>query len=384
MSLFILIIAFFVIVTFVIGVAFLFGGYSALPNASAVAPAGELLKAQTDLKSANNKKEELRAQANALAVELQGMKDKLNWAQENVNALEETLKSGEQAQTRLEQLEKDLSFLSQKADSQALEAIDVITRLSEETQSLQKALSQAAVSQDVTEISKLTDENQKFTIQIEGYTKKVKELESAVAASQEASNKLDEINKASVQLTQENLTLRNNLALLNEDIKSLHEEGEKLKKAHEQKILELQEKILKLEEQSKNLVQIPDVAVISESEQELKRIRLENEERIVQANAALVKLNSQMELFTFQINEKDARIKKLVEELLVSRQEVESSRQEIIQLKDLEKEFFQEQLNQLQHANQLLRDKEKILLYKLAQSRAQAMGLERFSEGVTS
>lgn len=56
-------------------------------------------------------------------------------------------------------------------------------------------------------------------------------------------------------------------------------------------------------------------------EDQLKEIRVRSEEQIVQANAALVKFNSDIELLDAQITEKDERIKKFSQELLASRQE---------------------------------------------------------------
>lgn len=45
-------------------------------------------------------------------------------------------------------------------------------------------------------------------------------------------------------------------------------------------------------------------------------------------------------------------------------------------------EDLDKQLEQLQAANQHLRDKEKMLTFKLAQARAQAMSFERICEGL--
>ncbi len=315
MSLLIIILAVFVILTFVVGVSFLFGGYCVLPDNSKLAPLPEFQKAQADLKLANAEMEKLRQQANTLAVELDGMKDKCHWAEENVKNLEALSKQGSQAQMRIDQLEKDLSFLSQKADSQAQEAIDVITRLAAEGEALQNAFSQNNNAAKTEDLNNLTDENQKLKIQVEGYAGKVKDLEVLAASCAEDKSKL--------------------------------------------------------------------LAV----EDQLKEIRVRSEEQIVQANAALVKFNSDIELLNTQITEKDERIKKFSQELLASRQEAALFLKGIDDLKAVQKtvsishsEDLDKQLEQLQAANQHLRDKEKMLTFKLAQARAQAMSFERICE----
>ncbi len=310
----ILVFCLFIVFTFVVGVSLLFRGCFMLPDSAKLASSSDLQKAQADLKLANAETEKLRGQANTLAVQLEEMKGKLSWAEENVKALEEALKDGEQVQSRLEQLEKDLTFLSQKADSQANGAIEVITSLAAERESLQNAVSQNATVK-TEDFNNLTDENQKLKIQIDGYTSKVKEMEALLAASKEADVKL-----ASVQ-------------------------------------------------------------------EELKKVRLENEEKIVQANAALVKLNSEIELLNAQITEKDERIKKFSQDLLMSRQETAVVQKQIEEFKSTQQltsvaqgEDLQKQIEQLKVVNQHLQNKEKILIFKLAQARAQALSFEKICE----
>lgn len=102
------------------------------------------------------------------------MKDKCHWAEENVKNLEALSKQGSQAQMRIDQLEKDLSFLSQKADSQAQEAIDVITRLAAEGEALQNAFSQNNNAAKTEDLNNLTDENQKLKIRSKDMPVKLK------------------------------------------------------------------------------------------------------------------------------------------------------------------------------------------------------------------
>ena len=291
MSALILIISFFVVLTFVIGASFLFRGYENIA-AGDIAPAGELKKVQNDLKLSKDETEKLRGQANSLAVGLEEMKSKLEWAQGNVKTLEETIGKASETKARLNQIEMDLNFLSQKADSQAREAIDVITRLAAESETLKKTISESAGTANAAEATQLADENSKLKIQVDGYTSKVKDLEALVKSAQDAASQ---------------------------------------------------------------------VAV---AEEELKKVRAQNEERVVQANAALVKLNSEVELLNSQIVEKDNRIKKFTEEAFSTK----------------DKEDLQKRLDDVQATNQHLRDKEKVLTYKLAQSRAQAMTLEKICE----
>lgn len=303
MSLLVIILSVFVILSFVLGVAFLFGGYSSLPDSAKLAPLEEFQKAQADLKLANTEKEQLRQQANTLAVQLDEMKGKFSWAEENIKKLEATSKDAAEVQLRFAQLEKDLNFLSQKADGQAVEAIEVITRLAAESESLQNTLAQKQDTVKTDELNNLTDENQKLKIQIDGYASKLKEFELIAQSAQETTG------------------------------------------------------------------------MLAAAEDELKKVRLQNEEQIVAANSALVKLNSDMQLLSQEISQKDEAIRKFTQELLISRQETSQQTLNLAQVQDLQK-----QLEQFQHVNQHLRDKEKLLTLKLVQARAQALSFEKICE----
>ncbi len=212
-------------------------------------------------------------------------------------------KDAAEVQLRFAQLEKDLNFLSQKADGQAVQAIEVITRLAAETESLQNAFAQKQDTVKTDELNNLTDENQKLKIQIDGYASKLKELEVIAQSAQETTS------------------------------------------------------------------------LLSATQEELKRVRLQNEEQIVAANSALVKLNSDMQLLSQEISQKDESIRKFTQELLVSRQETAQQAVNVAQIQDLQK-----QLEQFQEVNQHLRDKEKLLTFKLVQARAQALSFEKICE----
>ncbi|MCC6758168.1 MAG: hypothetical protein IT395_00895 [Candidatus Omnitrophica bacterium] len=389
-----LIVAFFVILAFVVGASLLFRGFSKLPDAEMIAPVSELEKAQTDLKAASAETEKVRAQANTLAVQLEEMKGKVAWAEGNVKSLEETLRKSSEAQSRIDQLEKDLSFLSQKADSQARESIDVITRLAAETEVLKLQTAAPAASEDS---SALKDENQKLQIQVDGYASKVKDLEAAVAAAQEAGTKYADVTKTNTQLTEENAVLKKNLAELDEKIKAAKTEAEQFKAQHEQVVKELQAKIAQLETERQSAVvpapqPVESAVNVATIEEELQRVRAQSEEKIVQANGALVRLNAEMETLNGQLAEKDERLKKLTEDLFSTRQELAGSLRAVNDLKqskgvapapladDAEKADLQKRLDELSAAHQHLKDKEKVLSYKLTQSRAQALSLERLCD----
>lgn len=387
----ILIVALLVIVAFVVGAAMLFRGFTKLPDAGQTASATELEKTQSDLKAANAETEKLRAQANTLAVQLEEMKGKVTWAEGNVKSLEETLRKSNEAQSRVEQLEKDLQFLSQKADSQAREAIDVITRLAAETEVLKL---QSAVPAPAVDESALKDENQKLQIQVDGYASKVKDLEAAVAAAQEAGAKYADVTKANGQFVEENAVLKKNLSELEEKIKVAQNEADQFKVQHEQALKELQAKIAQLESehQALSMPSLEPAVNTAAIEEELLRVRLQSEEKIVQANAVLVRLNAEMETLTSQLAEKDERLKKLTEDLFSTREELAGSLRAVNELKqskgaaaapmadDSVKPELQKRLDELLAANQQLKDKEKILTYKLTQSRAQALSLERLCD----
>ncbi|MCB9757752.1 MAG: hypothetical protein H6753_04920 [Candidatus Omnitrophica bacterium] len=400
MPLGIIFIALFVIITFVIGVSFLFRGYLTLPSAEKFVPIAELEKVQSDLKLANGEMEKLRTQSNTLAVQLDAANSKLTWALDNVKTLEETLRKGAQLQPRLDQLEQDLNFLSQKADAQAQEAIDVITRLAAENEGLQHAVEIPPVATNTDELAKLTDENQKFKIQVEGYASKVKELETAVESLQQTSAQITELNQVRATLTEENLVLKKNLSELEEQIKTAQSYADDLKAEHSQNVLELQNKIAQLDADNLALKQAPVQPIVQISQEEVDLLRAQHEERIVQANTALVKLNAEMELLNERLAQKDASLKKLTEDLLASRQEVAVSLREIVDLKTAlpnkmvvssvaddqlsfalqERDELQKSLQELQTVHENLRLKEKIMMQKLVQSRAQTMSLEKICE----
>lgn len=390
----IFIIAGFAIIAFVIGFALVYQGYASLPRPDDVASSEELEKTKAELKTSNAESEKLKTQANTLAVQLEEMKAKLTWAEENVKALEEMNNATAQTQTKLDQVEKDLNFLSQKADSQARESIDVITSLSAECDSLKLKLSQApAVSP--AEVTGLKDENQKLKIQLDGYINKVKELE----ANLEAGQKIAEAAKASAQLSEENAALKKSLTELEDKIRLLLSEAETNKSEQAKAVSELQIKIAALETENKELRERPVEVKPSFSDEEVLRLRQENEERIVLANAALVKLNSDLELVNSRVAEKDSLIKKLNEDLLTSRQLAIDNLKEITALKTAqdqavassvpgpepsglisENDELKRRLNELIEANRLLQDKEKVLALKLGQARAKAQGLEQICE----
>ncbi len=400
MPLGIIFIALFVIITFVIGVSFLFRGYLTLPSAEKFVPIAQLEKVQSDLKLANGEMEKLRTQSNALAVELDAANGKLTWALGNVKTLEETLSKASQLQPRLDQLEQDLNFLSQKADAQAQEAIDVITRLAVEKESLQHEVASPTVAANTDELEKLTDENQKYKIQVEGYARKVKELETAVESLQQASAQLIELNQVRTTLTEENLLLKKNLSELEEQIKTAQSYADDLKAEHSQNVLELQNKIAQIDADNLALKQTPPEPIAQISLEEVNLLRAQHEERIVQANTALIKLNTDMELLNVQLAQKDASLRKLTEDLLASRQEVAVSLREIVDLKTAlpkevvvpevagerlslalqQRDELQKSLQELQAVHENLRLKEKIMMQKLVQSRAQAMSLEKICE----
>jgi len=398
-----ILVALFVIVAFVVGVSFLFRGYIGLADAGKTAPLADLEKAHSDLKVANTETEKARAQANTLAVELDEMKGKLTWAQGNVKSLEDTLRKSSQAYARIEQLEKDLTFLSQKADSQAREAIDVITQLAAETEVLKLQSAVPSPAGDLfssVDVKVITDENQKLKIQVDGYTSKVKDLEAAVVAAQDEGAKYVNVTQTNSQFSQENVVLKKNLAELEEKIKVAQGEAEQFTVQQAKAVDELQAKIAQLETQPPAVVSTPVESApkvpavnIAASEDELRRVRIQSEEMIVQANSALVRLNSDVEMLTSQIADKDTRIKKLTEDLFSTRDELSVSLRTVNELKlspsakvsypvipDAERDELQKRFDDLAAVNQRLLDKGKILTYKLAQSRAQALSLERLCD----
>ncbi len=373
----VLILAFIVIACFVAGVFLLFGGYSNLPSADKVAPAGELDKAKDDLKNANAETDKLRAQSNALAVQIEEMKGKLTWAEENVKVLEGMVNESTAAQDKLSQIEKDLSFLSQKADTQAREAIDVITRLAAENEVFQRNAEAAPAAVSSEELTRLKDENEKFKIQVEGYANKLKELEALAAAkpAETVAVSAPVANPVNDKLAEENANLKKSISELEEKIKVAQTDAEKLHAEQVKQIDELKAKIVQLESENKALT--ATAKTTGPSEDELKKIREESEAKLVEANAGLTALQGEIVTVKSQITEKDAHIQKLSEELRLSKEAMTVSASA-----KSEKEDLQKKLQDLQKMNQFLMDKEKILTFRLAQSRAQASGLEKICEEI--
>lgn len=382
----------FVVICFVIGVSFLFRGFTNLPQADKIASREELNKANEELKVTRSDSIKLRSQLDELVIQFEETKGKLAWAEKNVLDLQNLSVQGAKSLERIGQLERDLSFLSQKADSQARDSIDVITRLATENEVLQRKIEQGGTSTGPAELTAIQDENEKLKIQLEGYSNKVKELEALTAGQGQAAEKLVDVGSASTELAAENENLKKSLQELQDKIGSAQAEAEKFRAEQTVQLKALQATITKLETENKELKQgaapakegAPAAAVppASSSEEELKRVRAQNEERILAANAALTKLNSELEILNAQIREKDERIKKLTEELLASKKEPAPPAPDAAQSAawGTEKLELEKRLKDLQKVNQFLINKEKLLTFKLAQSRAQAQGLEKICE----
>lgn len=226
----------------------------------------------------------------------------------------------------------------------------------------------------------------------------VKALEEALKETEQTQSRLEQLEKDLTFLSQkadsqasgaievitslaaERESLQN-APVKTEDLNNLTDENQKLKiqiDGYASKVKEMEAVVAASKEADVKLASV---------QQELKKVRLENEEKIVQANAALVKLNSEIELLNAQITEKDERIKKFAQDLLVSRQETAVVQKQIDELKSTQQlpgisqgEDLQKQIDQLKAVNQHLQDKEKILIFKLAQARAQALSFEKICE----
>lgn len=226
----------------------------------------------------------------------------------------------------------------------------------------------------------------------------VKALEEALKETEQTQSRLEQLEKDLTFLSQkadsqasgaievitslaaERESLQN-APVKTEDLNNLTDENQKLKiqiDGYASKVKEMEAVVAASKEADVKLASV---------QQELKKVRLENEEKIVQANAALVKLNSEIELLNAQITEKDERIKKFAQDLLMSRQETAVVQKQIEEFKSTQQltsvaqgEDLQKQIEHLQAVNQHLQDKEKILIFKLAQARAQALSFEKVCE----
>lgn len=381
-----LIIALVAVICFVVGVAFLFNGFRNLPQADKIASREELDKSAEELKNTLADSAKLRSQLDSLVIQFEETKAKLSWAETNVEALKDLETQGSQTQERISQLERDLSFLSGKADSQARESIDVITRLAAENEIMQRKIEQGTGTNSA-ELTALQDENEKIKIQLEGYSNKVKELEAQTSAEKQTAEQLAGVEKASAQLSAENEQLKKSLEDLQAKILASQAEAEKFRNEKATELANLQARIAELESVSKAAALAPpppSADAVQAAEEELKRVRQQNEERIVAANAAITKLNSELDALNTQITQKDERIKKMSEELAakIDAQAVvpEPAKSADAENWSEEKKTLEKRLQELQKINQFLLNKEKVLTFKLAQSRAQASGFEKICE----
>lgn len=310
------ILGFLAIVFFVVGVSLLWNGYRSVPSPEKIVPRQDLNTAEENFKAAKAETEKLRQQLTALTVEFDQTRTKLAEAEKNVQALKESRAQILKSQSRIEGLERDLNFLMQKADTQAVEAVDLITRLGAENENLQKAVKDALAAANPQEIERLTEENQKLKIQLEGFAGKVGELEAQAADQAGMNGKLQEAQAEKTGLSDENAALKAQLVEVGEKIRGAQADHEKVQAGYAAQLEQLQAAINRLQAENAAL-----------------------KEKAVAVAAAPPE--------TWQ-NEKD----------------------------ELEKE-----LQGLRKSHTVLLEKEKILQFKLVQSRARATGLEKICEG---
>ena len=370
----ILILGAIVITLFVIGVSLLLKGYMNTPNPATVVPLEKLIQTQNDLHASQAETVKLKLQMDTLALKIDEMKTQLTEAkkrEEIITAMR--IKENENLE-KIHALEMDLNFLSQKADQQAQEAIEVINLLRAESEQFKKELAQRSAV-DPAEIEKLNNEIQTLHTQLQERDVSIKKIEDEavkkieVTFSAQIQQLTDELTKAQAQINQ-----------LNTANQKLTAELEPLR----QELTTMQETAAKLKDSQAPAV--PTEAAGAESK--------------AAASAEIQKLTDELTKAQSdsrkQIEEAQAQIKQLTADLAASREAFTQAKQKqeaaIVSVPPVEaatnwikeKEQLESQLKKLQDINKHLIEKEKILQLELTKSRMRVIGLERIWEDFKS
>jgi len=353
----------------VVGMSFVFKGYAAVPDPNLVVPVAQYKDLERQLNL-------LRQEQDNLKVELQSATQKLadsdKKIQEAVAARDASFKEKKSLEEALDEirakpdealkvqgLQEELKALQQKADSQARDALLMIENLQEENRKLAEKATEAP-AEDSGEIQRLLTENQGLSEQLARAQEKIQQTEELVAQSGQDSG----AQLASVQ---------EELRSYTEQAQARIQELEKELSQSRQKIDELsQGGVLKPEDNKKE-------AALPASDEAINGLQL-----------TIQMLQSQLEERAIKIANLEDRRNVIEKEAGINMQRLEDHiRQSEERIAGLlaEQDAWQKDraaleasLKKVKEFNGQLLEKDRMIQYELAKSRAQAMGFEKINE----
>jgi len=198
------------VVLFVMGVALFLGAYKGVPDPGHMVAKKEHENLKKELASTGEEAEGLKKQLDTLAVQLEETRGQLKTKEDQDKAYR-TLKEQEKGcHDKIAQIEHDLSFLYTKADSQAQRAIEALEELKTDNDRLRQALEEAekAVGPD----EKLLAEQDALRRQIEENVGRIRELENELAKAQnQAEGPLKQAEAIIAELKQKDQSVRQGL-----------------------------------------------------------------------------------------------------------------------------------------------------------------------------
>ena len=329
-----LIIALVAIIFLIAGFAFLITGYRESPAADTVVSTGALDVIKGELSAAQEREKKLKLQLDSLAVAVDEAKGKGEELQKFEREVQSIKSQEEGYRTKIVQLEGNLSFIREKADTQAKESIEAINTLTLENARLktdlelnaamarQESAEQIAKAQEI--VDRIQQENDTLKSGVQGMMVKINEIEKEFLNKKHGQN--SPISQAA--LAENELRLAESIA----QIGQLHDRLESLN----DQIVANDEKIKSLEES----------LAVSQQEVQQAQARLDELKRDAAAQPQRLPLESGAEM-------------------------------EMHHLWAEEKEEFQSNLNRLQEMNEYLIEKEKKLQLELTKARTQSLGWQK-------
>ena len=198
------------VILFVVGIALVFQGYRNIPDANTIVSKDAFDKVKSDFDNSKEEEEKLKQQLDSLTIKLEKTKEKLAQAQESGEGVDALKAQEEEYKTKIQELEKNLGFLREKADTQATESINVISSLREKNETLESEIVSTKGQVDPDALEVLSKEKESLESQVNKHLSRVQQLEG-------------EMNTVT-SLTEQNRKLTEGLKQITEKISELEDE----------------------------------------------------------------------------------------------------------------------------------------------------------------
>jgi predicted RNase H-like nuclease (RuvC/YqgF family) len=200
------------VVLFVMGIVLLFQGYQTSPEASQVVPQEKFDALVKELQTTKELEESLKLQLDKIAVEYEETKTNLANAEKDGTATAPIQAQVQEYQSKVQQLEKELTFIRQKADQQAQESLSAIQKL------------RAEKGGDPDILEDLRKEKESFQGQLNGNLEKISQLETELTCAKSGSEEVKQAKQAVETLSAENQALKEGLTQITSKISHVEEE----------------------------------------------------------------------------------------------------------------------------------------------------------------